>query len=209
MICPLCENMKTQPLSKSLNYHFCPQCDLRFLDSSRRLNAEDEKKRYLTHNNDTNDSRYRDFVKPLVDEITARNPVGKIGLDYGAGAGPVTAAILKEMGYNVSLYDPYFWDDITLLKENYDFIYSCEVVEHFYNPKLEFNRLHKLLKPGGSLSIMTQLYDHSIDFENWYYKKDPTHVVFYSKATFNWILKFYNFDSLQITGSRLITLLKA
>ncbi len=30
---------------------------------------------------------------------------------------------------------------------------------------------------------MTKIYDKSIIFEDWYYRKDPTHVAFYSKQT--------------------------
>ena len=30
---------------------------------------------------------------------------------------------------------------------------------------------------------MTNFYNDSIDFEDWYYRKDPTHVVFYTEQT--------------------------
>ena len=31
--------------------------------------------------------------------------------------------------------------------------------------------------------MMTNFYDESIPFKDWYYRKDPTHVVFYSLET--------------------------
>jgi hypothetical protein len=44
-------------------------------------------------------------------------------------------------------------------------------------------RLDSLLEEGGWLGIMTNFYNNSIDFEDWYYRKDPTHVVFYTEQT--------------------------
>jgi len=44
---------------------------------------------------------------------------------------------------------------------------------------------------------MTNFYDENIDFASWYYRKDPTHVAFYSKETLmniasnmSWTLEF-------------------
>ena len=34
---------------------------------------------------------------------------------------------------------------------------------------------------------MTNFYDDSINFNDWYYRKDPTHVVFYTEETFKFI----------------------
>ena len=34
---------------------------------------------------------------------------------------------------------------------------------------------------------MTNFYDDSINFKDWYYRKDPTHVVFYKEKTFEFI----------------------
>ena len=34
---------------------------------------------------------------------------------------------------------------------------------------------------------MTDVFNQSINFENWYYKNDETHVIFYTKNTFDWI----------------------
>ena len=58
-----------------------------------------------------------------------------------------------------------------------------ETAEHFYEPNKEFMRLDSLLEKGGWLGVMTNFYNDSIDFEDWYYRKDPTHVVFYTEQT--------------------------
>jgi hypothetical protein len=38
------------------------------------------------------------------------------------------------------------------------------------------------------------LFDNSINFENWYYRRDPTHVIFYSEKTFHVIAKQRNWN---------------
>jgi hypothetical protein len=42
-----------------------------------------------------------------------------------------------------------------------------------------------MLKPRGLLAVNTQRVPDT--FENWWYHRDPTHVVFYSLNTFLWI----------------------
>jgi hypothetical protein len=41
-----------------------------------------------------------------------------------------------------------------------------------------------MLEDNGILAIMTSFLSNIEDFENWYYRRDPTHVVFYSEKTF-------------------------
>ena len=76
-----------------------------------------------------------------------------------------------------------------------DFIICCEVIEHFHSPSSEFALLRKLLKPGGSLLCMTHLLPKKTAFRNWYYKNDPTHVIFYSEENIQWIKSNFNFES--------------
>jgi len=54
-----------------------------------------------------------------------------------------------------------------------------------------------MLNPSSILGVMTNLLSDESLFENWYYRRDPTHVVFYAKITFQiiakqrgWICKF-------------------
>jgi hypothetical protein len=204
LVCVLCGSDQILPLET--RYHHCHRCDLRFLDPAYRLSADEEKKRYLTHNNDVNDLRYQQFVTPLFSEITKRAKASSHGLDFGSGTGPVLTKMLKESGYSIQLYDPYFANDERVFDVTYDFIFSCEVVEHFYEPHFEFTRLKTLLKPNGFLAIMTHLYDDSIDFNSWYYRQDPTHVVFYSQKTFGWIAQSLDYREPVFSGNRLIVI---
>jgi SAM-dependent methyltransferase len=196
--CPLCSGAAKlffeMPESR---YHQCRQCLGVFMDKACWVCREDEKKRYLQHNNDVDDPRYRQFVAPLVVKVEERFKPEHTGLDYGAGTGPVAAKILKNKGYSVKLYDPYFYNVPDLLQKKYDFIICCEVIEHFNNPAKEFKLLKSLLNPGGVLFCMTDLYSEDIDFKSWYYKNDPTHVFFYQQQTLSWIKDWFGFAYLQ------------
>lgn len=213
MNCPLCRSTQTQvfvTVSDQKKYYHCNCCDLRFLDSSDHLSAEEEKARYLLHENDVDNPDYQKFVKPLIDQVNnhfTESGVAKdkrLGLDFGAGTAPVLAEQLKLQGYHVNVYDPYFWPDRGALNEQYDFIVSCEVIEHFFNPFIEFDLFKKMLKPGGVLGLMTMIYDSNLSFDEWFYRRDPTHVVFYSKKTFEWIAQEYKWGKPRISDERII-----
>jgi len=95
---------------------------------------------------------------------------------------------MKERGYEVFNYDPYYYPQHSLLKGVYDFIACSEVVEHFYSPQEEFILLNGLLKgKGGVVGIMTEMLEDDSEFGHWWYHSEPTHVCFYEKKTFRWI----------------------
>ena len=54
---------------------------------------------------------------------------------------------------------------------------------------------------------MTEIYNQDINFRNWYYKEDFTHIFFYQKETLQWIKNKFEFSSL-IIKDRLIKLKK-
>lgn len=159
-----------------------------------------KKTRYDHHHNDVNDPGYRKFVKPLVDQVRLKFGPEAKGLDYGAGPGPVAAELLKEEGYNVTLYDPFYWPDSTVLNGKYNYIICSEVIEHFRLPAGEFCRLRLMLEPNGSLFCMTEILSDQLDFTGWYYKNDPTHVFFYHRRAFDWIKESCGFSRLTILG---------
>lgn len=167
--------------------------------------SSSEKARYETHNNDVEDPRYRAFVSPIVEAVATGWPTSAKGLDFGAGTGPVISVMLGEKGYDMQLYDPFFHPSVEPLRDKYHFIACCEVIEHFHDPAAEFQRLHDLLLPGGTLYCMTDILTEEVNFSSWYYTNDPTHVIFYRPETFEWIAKRYGFAAPEIDG-RLIAL---
>lgn len=208
IICSLC-GAEAQPFQQTLgrDYFECLTCKAILLDSDFYVSEEDEAYRYETHNNDVEDPRYQNFVMPLVDAVKEHYKPGSHGLDYGSGTGPVAAKLLRDEGYTITTYDPYFDKKPAAFHRQYDFIISSEVVEHFYNPAKEFRLLQGLLKPGGHLYCMTLRYSDDINFENWHYVHDETHVIFYREKTAEWIKEAYDFFDLKLK-ERLIILQK-
>jgi hypothetical protein len=183
--CPLCGSTAVSPFAP--NYHRCGECELTFLEPSLRPDAATEMARYEEHRNDPLDSGYRSFLRRLAAPVMEVVPSGSRGLDYGSGPGPTLSLMLAEAGYEMSIYDPFYADDAAVLLDRYDFITCSEVAEHFFNPEAEFSRLAGMLKPGGVLGVMTEPLLDSVDFEQWHYRRDPTHVCFYRPATMAWV----------------------
>lgn len=204
MRCVLCTYEAVKFFTEdTLDYYHCSNCDLRFLNPNKHLTAKDELERYQLHENNVEDVRYQNYLKPIFDWVTQNSKPRSYGLDFGCGEGPLLAQMLNKADYRISLYDPYFYPEKSYINNQYDFIVSTEAAEHFYNPLKEFTHLRSLLKPKGGLGIVTALYDKKIDFESWYYRRDPTHVSFYSKETFEWIKSKFDFKSYKTDHIRL------
>lgn len=168
------------------------------------LKPETEESRYRLHNNDVHDSRYQDFVSPITKAVINDFSPAAVGLDYGCGPGPVAAVMLEKQGFTVRLYDPFFENHQENLQLQYDFIICCEVMEHFHYPRKEFQLLYNLLKPGGKLYCKTSLFTEDLDFSNWYYKNDPTHVFLYTEESLKWIRSNLGFKELSIKPKLII-----
>jgi SAM-dependent methyltransferase len=205
MNCILCQG-PTKEFWKSKHREFveCSSCGGIQLLPEFYISQETEKARYLTHNNDVEDPGYQDFVKPITSRILKDFSPSHHGLDYGCGTGPVITNQLKKKGYHLALYDPYFYPNKTVLSTHYDYIICCEVMEHFYQPKQEFHKLSACLNPGGKLYCKTSVYSKEIDFDNWYYKNDLTHVFFYTSSSLQWIRDNLGFSSLEILPKVLV-----
>ncbi|MVX37051.1 class I SAM-dependent methyltransferase [Myroides sp. LoEW2-1] len=205
MQCTLCN----LPLEKKVDefYFICDNCEAYLKDSQYYFSPDKEKKHYECHNNDINDIGYQEFTSPVTNAILERCTSDMLGLDYGCGKGPVITKQLNEKGYQINLYDPFFYPSQDYLNYNYDFIFSCEVFEHFYNPFQELTKLYNLLKTGGLLIVKTHLYTGKTDFVNWYYRKDQTHVFIYTFKTFKVISQQFGFE-IEHLSERLVILRK-
>ncbi|HBX67037.1 MAG: methyltransferase [Balneola sp.] len=161
---------------------------------------EEEIFRYESHDNNVEDPRYQEFVSPLVEKIMGAFKPDSLGLDFGSGTGPVITKMLIDQGYTINTFDPFFDNNPDVLSLKYDYIVSCEVMEHFHHPHKEFTNLKKMLKSGGALFLKTDIYTDDIDFHAWYYKSDETHVIFYHPDTLEWMRKEFGFKKLDIDG---------
>ncbi len=201
MNCRLCKSTAAASYTGRFGDYFeCKRCGSVFLAPEDHLNATDERARYELHDNDVSGGDYQQFVTPIVDKVLASFTTGQRGLDYGCGTGPVISHMLGKHGYAVDLYDPIFVNETLVFRNRYDFIVCCEVIEHFRHPAREFLKLQQLLKPRGKLICMTQLLDGDIDFSEWRYKDDPTHIFFYRARTIEFIQKTFGFAASTIDG---------
>lgn len=203
--CPLCNGIADYFCSigkKGRDYYKCNKCYSVFLTPEKYIDYSSEKSRYEEHNNDVEDPRYQKFVSPITDAIQVQFSKTSDGLDYGCGTGPVASVVLERSGYKkIALYDPFFHPNEEHLKNTYDFIICCEVMEHFFNPKEEFLRLKSLLRESGKLFCKTSVLKDDISkegFSDWWYNNDPTHVFFYTPKTLKFISEEFGFKAVLI-----------
>ena len=201
LLCPLCSGSSTSYYLKGQREFLqCSVCLSVFTNPKDFLSPEEEQAHYRKHNNDPEDIRYQNFVRPVVDAVLADFKPQHSGLDFGSGTGSPILKLLRDNSYDIREYDLYFHNDAELLQKTYDYIACSETAEHFKEPYKEFEQLRNLLKPGGKLYIMTDRFDENRDFGSWYYKTDPTHVFLYHVKAFKWIQQEFGFKSLEINN---------
>jgi 2-polyprenyl-3-methyl-5-hydroxy-6-metoxy-1,4-benzoquinol methylase len=208
--CPLCQSSESQHYfeDKRREYLQCTQCELVFVNPEQRLDSEAEKAHYDLHDNNPNDEGYRRFLSRVADPILERIEPASYGLDFGCGPGPTLSIMLEEQGHNMSLYDIYYHPDTQVLDKTYDFITATEVIEHLYQPDQVWQQWLNLVKPGGWIGLMTKMVIDVEAFANWHYKNDLTHVIFFSRKTFEYLAERDQLK-LEFVGKDVILLRKA
>lgn len=194
--CPLCRSEQEHFFARAhgRDYFECRTCGLVFLAPDQRLDSAAERVHYGTHRNDPADPGYRAFLSRLATPLAERLAAGAAGLDYGSGPGPTLAPMLREQGFSMECYDPFFAPDPGALRRSYDFITCTETAEHFFRPRDELQRLDGLLRPGGWLGVMTEMLQAGRSLEHWRYARDPTHVCFYRPGTMEWIADHFGWS---------------
>ncbi len=216
--CPLCHTAGSQPfarlplLEREADYFRCPTCQLTFIAREALPSREEEQAHYALHQNSPDDAGYRAFLarlaEPLIAQLSASAEAGAAeitGLDFGCGPGPTLSKMLTEAGFPTLDFDPLYANDTHLLTQQYDFVTCSEVVEHFHHPAESFGKLRSLLRPSGTLAIMTGWLTDDAGFARWHYRRDPTHVCFYKPATFGYLAQQWGWQlSLPATNIALL-----
>lgn len=205
--CTLCFSSETKEFFsyKNRTFYECNHCNLIFQSSDSLCSSAEEKERYLDHNNSELSDGYKKFLYNIIDPVKKYMAPESRGLDFGSGPYPMMAKILKGESYDIDSFDPYF-NEFNLSERKYNFVILCEVIEHFNRPSNELNLIKSLLKDGGFLFIQTSLFSKEIDFKNWYYKDDITHVSFFSDETISYICFKYGFERLLSNKKNVIIL---
>jgi hypothetical protein len=112
-------------------------------------------------------------------------------LDYGCGPYSQLSQILEEEVSSATVFDPLFFPKEENVKRQYDVVTCTEVAEHFQHAREDWDQLLGTVKPAGILGIMTQFYHDQINYKDWWYKNDPTHVIFYREETLIYLATKY------------------
>ena len=209
--CKICGSSTEELIDQQLKvtYDICHKCDFISKQENYLLSHTEEKSRYDTHNNDTEDEGYINMFKNMINlHVRPLKDVRNI-LDFGSGPYPMLKKILEKDEYNVTIFDPFYNPDLSYKDNKYDMVTSTEVIEHFVNPIKEFEEMLSRLKENGYLCFMTnyRLMDAE-KFLNWWYRRDQTHVAFYNEKTFNYLMKKYNLKEISNNHKNIIVMQK-
>lgn len=186
--CKICGSGTREILHEKsgVRYHCCAACEFISMDESFLLTAEEEKKRYDAHENSLEDPSYVEYFRRFIDAAVLNYCRAKgRGLDFGSGPSPVLATILaKEYGFTMDIHDPFYAPEKPFIGEKYDLVTCTEVVEHLEDPLVYFRMFAELLEKDGLLAIMTSFHPRDDEvFLNWHYRRDASHISFYTLRT--------------------------
>lgn len=187
--CTLCQSERTSLYFEgdSREYYSCSECGLIFVPEAFWLTPDAEKQKYDHHRNSPDDLVYQQYLKQIMDPVLERISEGARGLDFGSGPGPTLSKMFESQGFKTDIYDSYYAPNDQVFQKTYDFITACEVIEHFFKPLMELDRLFALLEPNGVLAVKTQMLPSEEEFPTWYYKRDMTHVCFFSEQSLKFL----------------------
>lgn len=212
--CPLCggDAISHYHQDNMRDYVLCGTCQLVFVPPAQHWSEADEKSYYDLHDNHDQDPGYRRFLDRLFTPMNQRLAPNSKGLDFGCGPGPTLSKMFEEAGHTVALFDPYYAPDDAVLSAQYDFITLSEVAEHMAAPGRGLDGLWQSLAPGGWLGIMTKRVRDRQAFQTWHYITEPTHICFFSGATFAWLVQHWTQQgtpaTLVVAGSDVVMVQK-
>jgi len=171
-------------------YGRCDRCGSVILDPRFFLSPDQERSRYLQHENSLSDPGYRAYLEAFLDGVFGHEALAEDGIatvfDYGSGPEPALVDLLRQRGFTASGWDPFFNADGERFDAGADLVTCLEVAEHFHNPTDDFASLAGCVRPNGWVAVATRAVNGDLstvvrDFPDWWYRRDPTHVVFYTR----------------------------
>lgn len=212
MICRICGGIveEIHDIQFSNKYYYCRTCEYIGVDKKDVVTKEKEKAQYDYHENTIEQEGYVEFFKKFINNAVIPFLIGDVGLDFGSGPEPVLAQVmLRDYNRHIDFYDLYYQPEKIYENKIYDYIISTEVMEHLQDPMKIIRILYKHLKVGGTLSIMTLFHENNTEqFLKWWYRRDVTHISFFTPQTFKVISKKTGFEIIYTDNKRYITLKK-
>lgn len=208
IICDCDTTMFDDP-PRQKQYHYCQNCDCINLDTAYYLSLEKENSLYNNHQNSLENQGYvqmfEDFLDYFWNDLTCKDK----SLDFGSGPTPVLSQLLQKRGVHVDYYDKFYQPIKCFENQTYDFITSTEVFEHLDDPLAALRLLAKHLRPKGMLAIMTLFHQNDqAHFLTWWYRRDPTHITFYTPKTLEVLANKCGLDIVRTDGKRIAVLQK-
>lgn len=211
MKCKICNFDTTvwNDLDQKKHYHHCQNCHCIALDVSYYLSLEKENALYNNHQNSLENKGYvkmfEDFLDYFWDDLLCKEKA----LDFGSGPTPVLSQLLQKRAVTVDCYDKFYQPIKYFENQSYDFITSTEVFEHLEDPLSTLTLLSDHLKPQGIIVLMTLFHTNDkIDFLKWWYRRDPTHIIFYTPKTIEVIAEKCGLITIKTDEKRIIVLRK-
>jgi SAM-dependent methyltransferase len=211
MKCKICntsvEAFEDTELKKT--FFYCSACELIFLGKNFYVTQKKEKDQYDHHNNSLENDGYVKMFNDFLDYTLEGQEVKSV-LDFGSGPTPVLAELLKRRDLEVEHFDKFYQPKKVYENKSYDLITSTEVFEHLENPKEILNLLSNHLNPNGIISLMTLFHtNNQEDFLKWWYRRDPTHITFFTPKSIEIMAKECGLKLLKHDSKRVIVLQKA
>lgn len=210
--CKICGNDVTTIRDEQfeLNYYNCINCEFIFIDEEEIVSEKEELSEYMLHENSFESEGYVNMFKRFIEtSIKPYKTDIKNALEFGCGPGPVLSELLKREGYEVDIYDPYFAPQRVFENKKYDLITSTEVFEHLKDPLETVKLLKSHLNDGGILAIMTLFHLQDEDqFKKWWYRRDVTHISFYTPKTLRYIANIFDMKVVKIDNKNVCILQK-
>jgi SAM-dependent methyltransferase len=112
----------------------------------------------------------------------------------GLEPNPEAAARARAAGLNVSTSS---LEDWPIEARRYDLVVMLDVLEHIDGPRPVLAKVHELLRPGGVFAALTgdggclgaRVFD-----DRWYYTRYPEHVSFFTRRSFETLLRERGFE---------------
>ena len=213
--CPIC-NSDIEVLSSTMTelkigteqdrFGRCTLCGTISVNPKYYLSTNEEVLRYGKHDNSLKNSNYCDYLLSVYNSFNTRQIIEPI-LDFGCGENAVLTELLRQNGIDIDGFDPNY-ENFILKDRMYNTILSIEAVEHFREPMVSFTIMNNLLNSGGDIFIRTELLESVPYFSAWWYKNDPTHIVFYSRTSFEFISDYFSWEIVSFDNKNRIHLRK-
>jgi SAM-dependent methyltransferase len=181
-VCKLCLASSCVPAGQDRRpFCHCPDCGLIFVPEAYWLTAEQERDRYAHHDNRASNPGYRTFLGQVADVVVGLGTKNPRILDFGSGENAVLADILRDRGLACVAYDPLYGREPLALRQRYDVVVVCEVIEHLRQLRQELLAIRQCLNPDARIVVRTQCYPSVAGITSWWYTHDTTHINFFSQ----------------------------